>query len=408
MSEQELHRLFTMAMREILDIKGLTPLMLVAISYTAAIFHLCKRWLGDDKHSIANQLMAGVGGLEDAQSGFDLWDLAKRVSDDPQLMEMIQSGRSFEDIRPSMVSFDSGRSFLATWEEFMVRHGHLCRGEIEVGNPRWSEQPDRILEMLRNFLPNPEQANPHKRKEISVRRREDLFADCRKRLNPLKRWIFSSVSRKAQLGSQVRENVKNLLTRSVALMRRVLLDLDERFVNHGVLCSTGEIFFLAWEELQEVLDGRIEPEEIRRRIACRRREYEYNCSLNPPPIVVGRYDPARHVQAPPDHTVQILNGLSVSPGIVSGPARVILHTSDDFVRPGEILVAPFTDPGWTPYFVNAAGIVMDQGGLLSHGSIVAREFGIPCVVNVGPATRIIRNGQAIRVDGNAGTVYLTD
>jgi phosphoenolpyruvate synthase/pyruvate phosphate dikinase len=91
---------------------------------------------------------------------------------------------------------------------------------------------------------------------------------------------------------------------------------------------------------------------------------------------------------------------------VRGKARVILHTQDGHVLPGEVLVAPITDPGWTPYFLNAAAIVMDQGGVLSHGSIVAREYGIPCVVNVGPATQIIKTGQTIEVDGDRGLVRI--
>src|SRR5262249_42106856 len=100
-------------------------------------------------------------------------------------------------------------------------------------------------------------------------------------------------------------------------------------------------------------------------------------------------------------------GVAVSPGVATGPARVILRSdSGEHVLPGEILVAPFTDPGWTPYFVQAAAIVMDQGGLLSHGSIIAREYGIPAVVNVGPPTRIIRTGQTLHVDGSRGRVAI--
>ena len=102
-----------------------------------------------------------------------------------------------------------------------------------------------------------------------------------------------------------------------------------------------------------------------------------------------------------------LSGVPVNPGVVTGPARVILRAGSGKVRPGEILVAPFTDPGWTPLFLNAAAIVMDMGGILSHGSIVAREYGIPAVVNVGPATKTIKTGQMIRVDGTRGTVTLS-
>jgi len=128
--------------------------------------------------------------------------------------------------------------------------------------------------------------------------------------------------------------------------------------------------------------------------------------MTPPAVVFGRFDPDTFVPSPVDENVETLTGLAVSPGVVTGRARVILHAQDDQVLPGEVLVAPFTDPGWTPYFINAAGIVMDQGGLLSHGSIVAREYGIPCVVNVGPATKIIKTGQMIEVDGDRGVVQI--
>jgi pyruvate,water dikinase len=125
--------------------------------------------------------------------------------------------------------------------------------------------------------------------------------------------------------------------------------------------------------------------------------------------VVGRFDPARHVvEEAIDPDLRTLEGFGVNPGTATGPARVILRAGVGKVQPGEILVAPFTDPGWTPYFLNAAAIVMDQGGLLSHGSIVAREFGIPAVVNVGPATSIIETGQLLRVDGARGTVTILE
>jgi pyruvate,water dikinase len=111
---------------------------------------------------------------------------------------------------------------------------------------------------------------------------------------------------------------------------------------------------------------------------------------------------------PENAPAELLHGLAVCPGIVQGKARVIQSVEDEsHVRPGEILVAPFTDPGWTPYLVCSSGIVIDQGGLLSHGSIIAREYGIPTVVNVGPATRLIKTGDTVEVDGNHGTVRIT-
>ena len=124
-------------------------------------------------------------------------------------------------------------------------------------------------------------------------------------------------------------------------------------------------------------------------------------------MVVGRFDPDNFLPDSVDLGAEVLTGLPVSPGIVAGSARVILRSdTTEQVRPGEVLVAPFTDPGWTPYFLQAAAIVMDRGGLLSHGSIIAREYGIPAVVNVGPATQIIRTGQMLHVDGTRGRVQI--
>jgi pyruvate,water dikinase len=139
----------------------------------------------------------------------------------------------------------------------------------------------------------------------------------------------------------------------------------------------------------------------------RRAEYDRNSLIHPPDVVFGNFDPEKYVPDSVDTDVETLTGVPVSHGVVTGKARVILRAdADQQVLAGEILVAPFTDPGWTPYFVTAAAIVMDQGGMLSHGSIVAREYGIPAVVNVGNATKIIKTGRTIKVDGNRGIVKI--
>jgi phosphoenolpyruvate synthase/pyruvate phosphate dikinase len=126
-------------------------------------------------------------------------------------------------------------------------------------------------------------------------------------------------------------------------------------------------------------------------------------------VVVGRFDPDEYVPEPETAVAgaDVLHGVAASAGMATGAARLILRAdTDEQVRAGEILVAPFTDPGWTPYFVPAGGIVTEQGGLLSHGSIIAREYGIPAVVNVPAATSVITTGQKLQVDGNRGVVTI--
>jgi rifampicin phosphotransferase len=188
----------------------------------------------------------------------------------------------------------------------------------------------------------------------------------------------------------------------------MLLEIGARFTGTGVLREPNDVFFLQLQELGALLHGGSNL-DIPRIVAARRAEYEKNKSIAPPKVVVGRFDPDTHVPEPqtPSEGADVLHGVAASAGIATGKARVILRAdTDEQVQTGEILVAPFTDPGWTLYFVPAAGIVTDQGGLLSHGSIIAREYGIPAVVNVPGATRIIRTGQMLRVDGNRGIVTI--
>jgi len=167
-----------------------------------------------------------------------------------------------------------------------------------------------------------------------------------------------------------------------------------------------DVFFLRLVELEPVVQGKVDS-DFRQVIKDRRTEYDKNCLISPPDAIFGKFDPDNYVPQSVDTDVETLTGMPVSPGVVTGKARVILRAAaDQQVLAGEILVAPFTDPGWTPYFVTAAAIVMDQGGILSHGSIVAREYGIPAVVNVGFATQIIKTGQTIEVDGNRGTIKI--
>ncbi|MHC4200446.1 MAG: PEP-utilizing enzyme, partial [Planctomycetota bacterium] len=183
----------------------------------------------------------------------------------------------------------------------------------------------------------------------------------------------------------------------------MLLELGRRLVKHGVLRERDDVFFLRVEEIEPVARGAA-PADVHETIAGRRAEHERNLAITPPFIVVGRFDPDEFFPDAVDGGATTFEGIASSTGVVTGPARVVTRAGEDTVRPGEILVAPFTDPGWTPFFVNAAGIVMDMGGLLSHGSIIAREYGIPAVVNVGPATKIIQTGQMLRVDGDRGIV----
>lgn len=370
----------------------------------------CRSWFDDENFTLTYRLFAAQGGIADTQAGLDLWRLAALVHRDTRTERAVLSDADWEHLRPALERAEHGREFLAAWDQFMSEHGHHCRGEVELLNPRWSEQPDYILDLVRGYLRSIDRVDPPANQERLARERERLTAKCRRRLkNPFKRAIFNWAIRNSRKVAVDRENWKNEFIRHVAVFRRLALELGARWQRQGVLREQEDIFFLEIGELEQVAGGNA-AFDVAQRIAERRAEYESNCRLTPPPVVVGRYDPERNrISDEIDATLKTLKGAAVSPGVVTGRARVILHADEhQQVEAGEILVAPFTDPAWTPYFLPAAGVVMDLGGVLSHGAIIAREYGIPAVVNVGTATKIIRTGQLLRVDGDRGIVTILE
>jgi pyruvate,water dikinase len=378
----------------------------VGMMHFVGLDAICRRWFGDADGTFARRLVGGLSGVLSAEAGLALWRLAEYASRHDEVAAAIRTETTFEALRRRVARDPAGAEFLARWDRFMDEHGHHTRGELEFANPRWSDTPDEVLAMVRGHLDGVGSASPVARQARLAADRRRLTKECRSRLcNPIKRIVFDHLLKRAQLGCRVRENMKSEGVKLFSELRRMLLELGRRLVARGVLRRIDDIFFLDGEEIEPVVHGNASF-DVRRTIADRRSAHERNLAITPPAVVVGRFDPDNFVPDAVDLSATRFEGIASSPGVVTGPARVVTRTGEDTVRPGEILVAPFTDPGWTPYFVNAAGIVMDMGGLLSHGSIIAREYGLPAVVNVGPATKTIRTGQLVEVDGDRGRVRI--
>lgn len=365
----------------------------------------CSDWLGEP--GLALRLFAALGGLPVAEAGLALWRLALLAHAHRDTETAVSSANNWPEVRARLCRTEPGRKFLAAWDNFLAEHGHHCRGEFELSNARWCETPDYILGLVRGYLRSMGQSDPLENQRRLAEEREHLSVQCRAQLtNPIKRWIFSHSLRRVQQLTVFREQLKNLGIRRFAFARRVLLVLGQRLHEQGSLSCRDDIFFLEGAELEPVATGGASV-DWRGRIELRRREYERNLEFSPPQIVNGRFDPNAGGLPAANAGATLLAGIAVSPGMATGPARVILRTDDhEQVLPGEILVAPFTDPAWSPYFITAAGLVMEQGGILSHGSIVAREYGLPAVTNVASATRVIRTGDLVQVDGIRGCVSI--
>ena len=392
--------------------------MVLGWAASIAALRLSRRWLGDQDGSVAKRLLAGTGNMASAESALDLWRLAAWACEHSEVARLLQAERPFAALRAELEATATGREFLDRWNGWMTRHGHHARGEMDIYRPRWFETPGYVLDLLRGYLVTAQTNDVLQGQAGRSHERQRLLETSRQRLrNPVKRWLFTTLIDRARHGLAFRENVKSEAVRGVTLIRMGLFEAGDRLVRSGVLNTRDDVFFLTLPELREALTRRT-GFDASPLVVPRKAEFARNRSIQPPPVVGGLPDlTARATRGPgvPAHVTAAVDqrnclvGLAVSPGLAVGKARVILRADDhECLRPGEILVAPATDPGWTPYFLGAAGIVVDIGGQLSHGSILAREFGIPAVVNVGDATRRIRTGQVIRVDANRGIVTIED
>lgn len=385
---------------ETFELTGLAQL------HEQSLYDSCARWFGDDGNILASRMMAGLGNNDNANAGLALWALAARARGSQAILDELVGAADFDGLRDHAGATQEGRRFLDAWQSFMSEHGHHARGELELYNARWSEQPDEILAQVRSYAEAGDDHDFQAQFDALARDRAVAEAEALGRLrNPLKRWMLAFMLRKARQVGPMRETLKSHMVRTLAGVRRVVLELGRRLSDRKDLYESDDVFFVTLDELPRLLE---EPEVLRPLIDQRRLEYLGWLDVHPPAVVRGRFDPDEHRAVPAADGMTVFTGLAVSPGVVTGRARVILRAGTDRLEPGEILVAPFTDPGWTPYFINAAAIVMDLGGLLSHGSIVAREFGIPAVVNVGPATEVIETGQMLRVDGGKGSVEILE
>lgn len=284
----------------------------------------------------------------------------------------------------------------------MDDYGHRAVYELDFGNPRWSEDPTWLLDTIRSLMPGADPEAVRRRQQQTAERAwQEIRSAVPRPLHGLIRWLADIGGKDAAN----REMSKSLLVRLVAFYRNFARELGRRFSRQGLLERQDDIFFCYWNELRELLADQWDGSGLTARIADRQEQHRIWQQLEPPDVVLE--DQPQHVVHPARQTSDGLKGLGVSAGQASGTARIIRHPDEgQMLSPGEILVAPSTDPAWTPLFLKAAALVAETGGFISHGAIVAREYGIPAVVNLPGALRLITDGQQITVDGDTGVVII--
>ncbi len=365
---------------------------------------LARRWLAADE---LNALTVGIPGNVVNEMNMAIGDLADVARRSPPLVEAFENlgDDAHAWLRQAAQLAGSG-PFMAAWDDFLARYGVRGPSEIDIARPRWAEDPLPVLRVVGGFLQ--QAAGRHRaQQQALIRGREAAMQTLLARASGglLGWWRVRVIKRLYGVmlaAGGLREHGKWLIVRLLAVIKEALQDTASQLVAAGKLAQADDLWFLTWRELLAI--GEDEATDWGDLIARRRADLARYQKLTPPLIITsdGETPAVRYHldDAPPG----ALLGYPVSPGIVEGVAHVIRDPQRETLAPGEILVAEFTDPGWTPLFINAGGLILEVGGALTHGAVVAREYGIPAVVGVREATSTLHTGQRVRVDGSRGVV----
>lgn len=375
--------------------------------------------LGDGMR-VTSALLAGSNAVVTAEHGYRLVELSALAEAEP-------AARAYLESRPldpwGWQQLPAGSPFQRAFALFLEEFGHRGVYEVEIANPRWCEDPTYPLEQIRTFMGQPEVRGSRERAVARRRAAEQEARSLPFWLRPLVSWLTTRARRAAAL----REAGKSAMVSTLLMTRMMAAELGTRMVAAGVLAQPDDLFHLTWWDILAWANGEWDGSGARALVADRVAQRAAWLTLDPPDVIVldaqGRpatlpstFVPAAPLAAPngraravrPDRLPgRAMLGTGVSSGRARGTARVIRHPDEGArLQPGDILVAPSTDPGWTPLFLRASAVVMEVGGYLSHGAIVAREYGLPAVVNVAGAVTTIQDGQTLEVDGDAGEVIV--
>lgn len=396
------------------DHKELTDIMFEPRSVAAAFLGIyaanwlnkhVEKWLGE-KNS-ADTLAQSAPNNIVSEMGLDLMDVADVVRKYPAVIEYFQHA-SDETFFQDLAKVEGGDDVSRAVRVYLDKYGMHCSGDIDITRSRWSEKPTLLIPMIlgniKNFMPGARSTKTEQGRLEAEQKIKELV----NRLEQLPGG--KSKAKKAKKMTSVlrnfigyREYSKHACLQRYNLYKQALLKEGEKLAHKGIIREKEDIYFLSIEELREVIKtNRLDYSMI----IERKEEHEDNMKLTPPrvmtsegEVISGEYDSSKIPQG-------ALAGIPVSSGTIEGRARVVLKMEDAKVEEGDILVTVFTDPSWSALFVSVKGVVMEVGGVMTHGAVIAREYGLPAVVGVEDATKLIKDGQRIRVNGTEGYVEI--
>jgi pyruvate,water dikinase len=362
-------------------------------------------WLGEK--NAADALTQSVPHNVTSEMGLALLDVADVIRPHPDVVEFLHhvDDDAFLDDVATLSGGPEARDAIEGWLE---KYGMRCVGEIDITRPRWRERPSTLVPVILGNIKNFEPGSGARRfeqgrkeawaKEQDVLERLRALPDGEKKADEAKQMID-----RVRTFIGYREYPKYGMVSRYFVYKQALLREAERLVEADVLREKDDIFFLRFAELHDVVRTRHVDDELIRR---RRDAFTSYQALTPPRVLTSDGEAVTGAYRRDDVPTGALVGLPVSAGVVEGRARVVLDMAQADLEPGDILVTAYTDPSWTPLFVAITGLVTEVGGLMTHGAVIAREYGLPAVVGVVDATRLIPDGRRIRVHGTDGYVEI--
>lgn len=365
-----------------------------------------KAW-ADDVRDQVDRLLRGLPGGVTTEMDLKVGDLADIVRPHEALAKLLQAGE-WNAIRAQLPVVEGGPEFLQAMEIFVARYGDRGAGEIDISRIRWRDNPSMLLRVINGGSKDGahRQQFAQQVKDGQDAQRQLVEAAGRGAFGFLRRAWVRRLCRVARFGMGLREHPKFAIVRLLGVVHTQALEAGALLAERKQINSATQVWHLSFEELAQALDT--PGEDLREELDRRQAQFRLDQQKKPPIVISSEGETPTLAHDVGDFPKGAMRGTGASSGVVEGIARVIRDPDREVLHAGEILVAPFTDPGWTPLFVHAAAVVTEVGGALTHGAVVAREYGIPAVVSVAGATDRIRTGQRIRVDGTRGFVQIVE
>ncbi|HEX9043241.1 MAG TPA: rifamycin-inactivating phosphotransferase [Trebonia sp.] len=382
------------------------PVIMASMQTTWQLGERLREWLGEK--TAVDALIQSVPGNVTSEMGLALLDVADALRPYPDVVAFLERVGDDEDFLDELPALPGGHEARAAIEAYLGKYGMRCVGEIDITRPRWSERPATLVPMIlgniKNFAPGAGQRRFAEGQRTALEKEREVLARLRElpdgaaKAEEVKRMID-----RIRTFAGYREYPKYFMISRYFTWKQALLRDAGRLVRAGVLRDQEDIFYLRLQELRDVVRANQVDYQL---IAQRREAFRSYEALTPPRVLTSDGEAIAGAYRREDVPAGALTGLPVSAGTAEGRARVILDMAGADLEAGDILVTAYTDPSWTPAFVAITGLVTEVGGLMTHGAVIAREYGLPAVVGVEHATRLIQDGQRIRVHGTDGYVEI--